>query len=87
MDVAEVTAPLRSRWDQEDAEFVASDAVWIRRCAQRMVETDRFLMLEQALGMAFSAGAIRARSPERVAEDLLRVVDVGMHQQSTTIGR
>lgn len=46
-----------------------------------MVKADRFLMLEQALGMALelsSASEIRARSPERVAEDLMRVVDVGL---------
>lgn len=81
MDVADVTAPLRSRWDQEDAEFVASDADWMRRCARRLTELDRFLLLDQALGLAFeigSASASRARSPERVAEELLRVVDCGL---------
>jgi hypothetical protein len=81
MHAAEVTAPSRSRWDHEDAEFVASDADWVRRCAGRMVEADGFLTLEQALGMALelsSANEIRARSPERVAESLLRFVDVGL---------
>lgn len=82
MELSEVTTPHRSRWDQEDAEFVASDAMWVRRCAQRMVEKDGFLDLEQALSLALelsSTRAIRARSPERVAEDMLRTVDVGLN--------
>lgn len=80
MDFGEVTTPHRSRWDQEDAEFVASDAGWVRRCAQRMVEMDGFLDGEQTLSLALElsfTSAIRARSPERVAEDLLRTVNIG----------
>lgn len=82
MECVDVTTPHRSRWDQEDAEFVASDATWVHRCAQRMVEKDGFLDLEQALSLALelsSTSAIRARSPERVAEDMLRTVDVGLN--------
>lgn len=78
---ADVTTPLRSRWDQEDAEFVASDAEWIRRCAARMADADGFLTIELATGMALelsAAGEIRARSPESVAEGLLRVSDIGI---------
>ena len=81
MDFAEATTPSRSRWDQEDAEFVASDADWVRRCAKRMVEADGFLTFEQAQGMALElgmAGEVRARSPERVAESLLQVVHLGL---------
>jgi hypothetical protein len=72
---ADPTAPLRSRWDQADAEYVSSDAAWIRRCAQRMVACDRFLDLQQAIGLSLSLSAtsmLRARSPECVADDMMR---------------
>ncbi|HEX8374435.1 MAG TPA: hypothetical protein VF606_04565 [Geminicoccaceae bacterium] len=72
---ADQTAPMRSRWDQADAEYVSTDAAWIGRCAVRMVEWDRFLDLQQAVGLSLSLSTtslLRARSPECVADDMMR---------------
>lgn len=65
-----------SRWDQDDAEYVRSHMDWCARCSRRLVSLNPRLPAEQALDIAHQLSLVddlRARSPERVAEDLLRV--------------
>ena len=72
-DSFERTAPWRSRWDQEGAEFVASDSEWCDRVAARLIALvpglDHFDATTLALDRpANDAG--RALAPEWVAEDM-----------------
>ena len=67
------TAPWRSRWDQEGAEFVASDSEWCDRFAARLMALvpglDHYDATSMALDLA-SNDALRALAPEWVAEDM-----------------
>lgn len=69
------TAPRRSRWDQEGAEFVSSDSEWCDRFSARLIalvpHVDYPTATSTALDLA-SHHALRALSPEWVAEDLAR---------------
>ena len=70
------TSPISSRWDQEGAEYVRSNMDWCARCSRRMVGLNPGLTAEQALDVALELSlddAMRARSPELVAEDLHQV--------------
>jgi hypothetical protein len=70
------TSPIPSRWDQDGAEYVRSNMDWCARCSRRMVGLNPGLTAEQALDMSLELSlddAMRARSPELVAEDLHRV--------------
>jgi hypothetical protein len=67
-----VTRPLRSRWDQEGAEFVQTNKEWCARCCARLLALKPQLRAEAAMELAqeFSLqDALRALSPELVAED------------------
>ena len=69
----ERTTPLPSRWDQEDAEFVRTDTEWCSRLAARLTALHPELAMQQALQLAHDLTDNRfqrARSPERVAEEL-----------------
>ena len=72
-DSFERTAPWRSRWDQEGAEFVASDSEWCDRFAARLIALvpglDHYDATTMALDLAAN-DALRALSPEWVAEDM-----------------
>ena len=69
------TAPLRSRWDQEGAEFVASDSEWCDRFSARLIallaDVDYAMASSTAVELA-SNDALRALAPEWVAEDMAR---------------
>jgi len=69
------TAPWRSRWDQSNAEFVASDSEWCDRLAARLIAlvpgVDYAAASRTALDLAGN-DALRALAPEWVAEDLAR---------------
>lgn len=77
----EATAAQPSRWDQDGAEYVRSSLDWCARCSRRLVGLNPGLTAEQALDLARDLSfddALRARSPELVAEDLHRVdLDTG----------
>ena len=77
----EATAPQPSRWDQDGAEYVRSSLDWCARCSRRLVSLNPGLTAEQALDLARDLSfddALRAKSPEIVAEDLHRVdLDTG----------
>ncbi len=65
-----------SRWSQDGAEYVRSPLDWCARCSRRLVSLNPRLTAEQALDLSHELSLIedvRAKSPERVAEDLLRV--------------
>ncbi len=65
-----------SRWDQDGAEYVRSTIDWCARCSRRLVGLNPRLSAEQALDLSHELSlieAMRAKAPERVAEDLLRV--------------
>lgn len=69
------TMPTISRWAREGTEYVRANAVWCIRCASRMIEVRRELHFEQAHDVAQALSlddALRARTPELVAEDLVR---------------
>ena len=70
------TAPWRSRWDQSNAEFVASDSEWCDRLSARLIAlvpgVDYVAASRTALDLAGN-DALRALAPEWVAEDLARV--------------
>ena len=69
-----ITQP--SRWDQEGSEYVRSNIDWYARCSKRLVGLNPGLSAEQALDLARDLSlddTLRARTPERVAEDLHRV--------------
>ena len=72
-DPYDTTAPWRSRWDQDGAEFVASDSEWCDRFAARMIALvpglDHYDACSMALDLA-SNDALRALAPEWVAEDM-----------------
>ena len=69
------TLPRRSRWDQEGAEFVSTDSEWCDRFSARLIalapDVDYPTATSAALDLA-SHHALRALSPEWVAEDLAR---------------
>ncbi|MCE9660861.1 MAG: hypothetical protein K8R60_20225 [Burkholderiales bacterium] len=69
------TSPRGSRWDQEGAEFVASDSEWCDRFSARLIalmaNVDYLMASSTALDLV-SHHALRALSPEWVAEDLAR---------------
>ncbi len=70
------TMPQPSRWDQDGSEYVRSNLDWYARCSKRLVGLNPGLTVEQALDLARDLSlddALRARSPELVAEDLHRV--------------
>ena len=70
------TATQPSRWDQDGAEYVRSGIDWCARCSKRLVALNPGLDASQALDLAHELSlddALRARSPEAVAEDLHRV--------------
>ena len=71
----DVTSPLRSRWDQEGAEFVQSNGEWCARCCTRLLALDPELhavtTLELVQEWSLQDG-LRALSPELVAEDATR---------------
>ncbi len=65
-----------SRWCQDGAEYVRSTIDWCARCSRRLVGLNPRLTAEQALDLSHELSLledVRAKSPERVAEDLLRV--------------
>ena len=67
----ERTEPLRSRWDQDGAEYVRSDAEWVMRFAGRIVEhwPDVDRTSAQSIALEFSAdGTLRALRPESAAD-------------------
>lgn len=73
MDGLERTTPLRSRWDQEGAEFIDSDREWVTRCCTRLLVLYPGLATEDALDIAQDLSLddmVRALSPEKVVEDL-----------------
>src|SRR4051812_12336462 len=69
------TSPWRSRWDQANAEFVASDSEWCDRLSARLIAlvpgVDYLSASHTALDLAAN-DALRALAPEWVAEDLAR---------------
>lgn len=70
------TRPQPSRWDQDGAEYVRSNIDWCARCSKRLVALNPGLGAEQALDLSHDLcldDALRALTPERVAEDLHRV--------------
>ncbi len=70
----EETSPIRSRWDQEGAEFVRTSADWCARCTARLLELQPQLSAAAALDLAQETSLqdnLRALSPERVAEEVL----------------
>ena len=75
-DVHTQTSPRRSRWDQEGAEFVATDSEWCDRFSARLIalvaDVDFLTATSTALDVAGNH-ALRALPPEWVAEDLARV--------------
>ena len=65
--------PLSSRADDYSDESAASDVEWVTRCCIRLLALNPDLTAEEALDFAqdLSVGkAMRALSPEWVAEDL-----------------
>jgi hypothetical protein len=71
----DATSPLQSRWDQLGAEFVQSNKDWCARCCARLLTLKPQLRAEAAMDLAQEwslQDALRALSPELVAEDALR---------------
>lgn len=69
------TLPQPTRSDQAGAEHVRSSIDWCARCSKRLVGLNPELSAEQALDLAHEMSldeALRARSPELVAEELRR---------------
>jgi hypothetical protein len=65
-----------SRWDQDGTEYVRSNMDWVARCSKRLVGLNPGLTAGQALDLANDLSlddALRALTPELVAEDLHRV--------------
>ena len=72
-DDFEDTLPWRSRWEQDDAEFVRQAAEWTARCAGRLHELAGWpegVAIELAQDLSLDDN-LRALNPERVAERLL----------------
>lgn len=70
------TRPQPSRWDEDGVEYIRSNIDWCARCSKRLVGLNPALTVDQALDLAVDMSfddALRARSPELVAEDLNRV--------------
>ena len=76
----DATSRLQSRWDQQGAEFVQSNKEWCARCCARLLTLKPQLKAEAAMELAQEwslQDALRALSPELVAEDALRARYVG----------
>ena len=71
----DATSPLRSRWDQEGAEFVRSNDEWVARCCARLLALNAGLQPVTTLELVQDwclQDDLRALSPELVAEDARR---------------
>ena len=71
----DMTSPLRSRWDQEGAEFVQSNNEWCARCCARLLAVNPGLQAVTTLELVQEwslQDSLRALSPELVAEDATR---------------
>jgi len=69
------TAQWRSRWDQANAEWVASDSEWCDRFSARLIALMPGVDYPAASGTALDLAhhdVLRALAPEWVAEDLVR---------------
>ena len=70
-----MTSPLRSRWDQEGAEFVQSNSDWCARACARLLTLNSQLQAADALQLVQEwslKDGLRALSPELAAEDAAR---------------
>jgi hypothetical protein len=68
----DVTNPIRSRWDQDGAEFVRSNKEWCARCCARLLTLNSQLKSADALELVQEWSlkeGLRALAPELVAED------------------
>jgi len=73
----DMTRPLRSRWDQEGAEFVQSNSDWCARACARLLTLNSQLQAADALQLVQEwslKDGLRALSPELVAEDAARTL-------------
>jgi len=80
-DAFDATTPLRSRWDQEGAEYVDSNAEWRERCWKRLLALNGQLGAAAALELVHDwslKDGLRALSPELVAEDSVRPPHAGL---------
>ena len=80
-DVFDATTPLGSRWDQEGAEYVDSNAEWRERCWKRLLALNGQLGAAAALELVRDwslKDGLRALSPELVAEDSVRPPHAGL---------
>ena len=71
----DMTRPLRSRWDQEGAEFVQSNNEWCARACARLLALNSQLQAADTLQLVQEWSLkddLRALSPELVAEDATR---------------
>jgi hypothetical protein len=71
----DATSPLQSRWDQQGAEFVQSNNEWCARCCARLLAVNPQIQAGDTLELVREwslQDALRALSPELVAEDALR---------------
>jgi len=71
----DMTSPLRSRWDQEGAEFVQSNNEWCARACARLLALNSQLQAADTLLLVQEwslEDSLRALSPELVAEDATR---------------
>ena len=71
----DMTSPLRSRWDQEGAEFVQSNNEWCARACARLLALNSQLQAADTLQLVQEwslKDGLRALSPELVAEDATR---------------
>ena len=72
-----MTRPLRSRWDQEGAEFVQSNSDWCARACARLLALNSQLQAADTLQLVQEwslKDGLRALSPELVAEDAARTL-------------
>jgi hypothetical protein len=68
----DMTSPLRSRWDQEGAEFVQSNHEWCARACARLLALNSQLQAADTLQPVQEwslKDRLRALSPELVAEE------------------
>jgi hypothetical protein len=73
----DMTSPLRSRWDQEGAEFVQSNNEWCARACARLLALNSQLQAADTLQLVQEwslKDGLRALSPELVAEDAARTL-------------
>ena len=69
----ELTSPNRSPWDQEGTEHAKENAEWVARLARRIIQVRPEIEAGPARDLAQELSlddALRARTPERVAEDM-----------------